>query len=254
MRSPVPFTYHYMPVNQWVRRLIAEGYVGGPTTSTSATTPATPPTAPTLAVRPRAGRVGRDRRPGVALDPSRPLAARRQRGLGRRASPRRSWSASRPDGGTYEQAEDSAVLTVRYASGVTGCCRCAQSQGGHAVQPDPPPRGPRRRRHDLRRVRLGHGAEVRGVRRRRWGRRRCCRSPTRSGAACAATTHDTYRDVFRGTDAMTRGWITAIAEQRHVRPDFADGLAVQRVVDAVVASADADGAQVPVTPVAVDRG
>jgi predicted dehydrogenase len=51
---------------------------------------------------------------------------------------------------------------------------------------------------------------------------------------------------------MTREWITAIAEQRHVRPDFADGLAVQRVVDAAVESADAGGIQVPLTRVAVD--
>ena len=59
--------------------------------------------------------------------------------------------------------------------------------------------------------------------------------------------HDTYRDVFRTTDAMTRGWVTAVAEGRHVRPDFADGLAVQRVVDAAVASAAGGGCQVPVS-------
>ena len=34
--------------------------------------------------------------------------------------------------------------------------------------------------------------------------------------------------------------------------DFADGLAVQRVVDAAVESADAGGIQVPLTRVAVD--
>jgi len=66
--------------------------------------------------------------------------------------------------------------------------------------------------------------------------------------------HDTYRDVFRSTDAMTRAWITAITEQRHIRPDFSDGLAVQRVVDAAVESAGAGGAQVRITRVPADAG
>ena len=60
------------------------------------------------------------------------------------------------------------------------------------------------------------------------------------------TVHNTYRDVFRETDAMTRGWITAITEGRHVHPDFGDGLAVQRVLDAAVQSARTNGAQVPI--------
>ena len=52
--------------------------------------------------------------------------------------------------------------------------------------------------------------------------------------------HDTYRDVFRKTSAMTRAWIDAIAAGRTVQPDFTEGLAVQRVLDAAVRSS-ADG-------------
>ena len=55
------------------------------------------------------------------------------------------------------------------------------------------------------------------------------------------TVHNTYRDVFRTTDSMTRGWITAMAAGEHCTPDFAEGLAVQRVIDAAVDSADAGG-------------
>ena len=62
------------------------------------------------------------------------------------------------------------------------------------------------------------------------------------------TVHNTYRDVFRETDSMTRGWITAIQEGRPARPDFADGLAVQRVLDAAVESSKSGGVHVPVTP------
>jgi predicted dehydrogenase len=59
--------------------------------------------------------------------------------------------------------------------------------------------------------------------------------------------HDTYRDVFRETEAMTRGWITAIVAGRPIRPDFGDGLAVQRVVDAAVVSAAEGGGQVSIS-------
>ena len=51
------------------------------------------------------------------------------------------------------------------------------------------------------------------------------------------TLHNTYRDVFRTTQAMTRGWVTAIAEGTSVQPDLAHGAQVQRVVDAAIRSA-----------------
>ena len=141
------------------------------------------------------------------------------------------------------------MLTVRYASGAYGVLQvCAVSWEGT----------PFNQTHYLEvhgdagtiyaDVRLGHGAG---------GARRAARRDRAGDAVLPIpddiwsgvrrdNVHDTYRDVFRGTDAMTRGWITAITEQRHMRPDFAEGLAVQRVVDAAVASADADGRQMPV--------
>ena len=131
----------------------------------------------------------------------------------------------RPDGGTYEQAEDSAVLTVRYASGAYGVLQvCAVSWEGT----------PFNQTHHLE----VHGdagtiyavcdwdtvQEVRGVRRGERGPATVLPIPDDIwGGVRRDNVHDTYRDVFRGTDARTRGWITAIAEQRHMRPDFADG-------------------------------
>ncbi len=50
--------------------------------------------------------------------------------------------------------------------------------------------------------------------------------------------HDTYRDVFRMTDAMARGWVRAIQAGTIVRPDLRDGAEVQRVLDAAVRSSD----------------
>jgi predicted dehydrogenase len=58
------------------------------------------------------------------------------------------------------------------------------------------------------------------------------------------TVHNTYRDVFRGQDVLTRGWLSAIRDGASVEPDFDDGAAVQRVIDACIVSA-ADGRRVP---------
>jgi predicted dehydrogenase len=253
----VPFTYHYMPVNQWVRRLIAEGYVGRPYhvniryyTGYAADSAYSWRFDRELA---GSGVIGDLASHWIHL--ARWLLDDNEVSVGALASAFVE-RQPRPDGGTYEQAEHSAVLTVRYASGAYGVLQvCAVSWEGT----------PFNQTHHLE----VHGdagtiygvcdwdtvQEVRGVRRGERGPATVLPIPDEIwGGVRRDNVHDTYRDVFRGTDAMTRGWITAIAEQRHVRPDFADGLAVQRVVDAAVASADADGAQVPVTPVAVDRG
>jgi predicted dehydrogenase len=46
------------------------------------------------------------------------------------------------------------------------------------------------------------------------------------------TVHNTYRDVFRTQETMARAWVTAIAQGQPVRPDFADGAYIQRVMAA----------------------
>ncbi len=46
------------------------------------------------------------------------------------------------------------------------------------------------------------------------------------------TVHNTYRDVFRTQATMARQWVTAVAAGENVRPDFADGAYIQRVMDA----------------------
>ena len=53
---------------------------------------------------------------------------------------------------------------------------------------------------------------------------------------------------------MTRGWVTAIAEDRPIEPDFATGARVQELVAAAIASTDSErrlaGRAVPLTPTA----
>ncbi len=48
--------------------------------------------------------------------------------------------------------------------------------------------------------------------------------------------HDTYRDVFRTTDAMARGWARALSSGEPLRPDLRDGASVQRLMQACLRS------------------
>jgi predicted dehydrogenase len=251
----VPFTYHYMPVNRWVRRLIADGYVGRPyhVNLRYYTGYAHTPAYSWRFDRELAGSgvIGDLGSHWIHL--ARWLLDDTEVSVGALASAFVE-REPRPDGGTYDQTEDSAVLTVRYASGAYGVLQvCAVSWEGTSFN----------QTHHLE----VHGdagtiyavcdwdtvQEVRGVRRGERGPAALLPIPDDIWAgARRGNVHDTYRDLFRGMDVMTREWITAMTERRHVRPDFADGLAVQRVVDAAVESADAGGIQVPLTRVAVD--
>ena len=51
------------------------------------------------------------------------------------------------------------------------------------------------------------------------------------------TVHNTYKDVFRRQDNMTRSFIQAIVDGTKTEPDFTDGMKVQRVLDAALLSA-----------------
>jgi predicted dehydrogenase len=64
---------------------------------------------------------------------------------------------------------------------------------------------------------------------------------------------NTYRDTFRNHDHMARGFVTAIAEGRPASPDFRDGLAVQRVLDAAARSA-AEGRRVAIAEIVAGGG
>ncbi len=247
----VPFTYRYMPMMQWLRQLIAEGYIGRPLQ---------------LNFRYYSG-YALDGAYAWRFDPE--LAGSGVIGdLGSHLIHLARWLIDdveetvsavssrfverepRPDGRPYEPLEDAAILTVRYRSGTVGVLDASAVcwEGEHEFG--------QRQEFDL------HGEagtlygvcdwesvqEVRGSRRGEpmpavlpipdeiWGRLR--RQPV----------GDTYRDVFRATPAMTRGWVDAIAGGRTIAPDFDEGLAVQRVIDAAVTSATSGGGAVTVNP------
>lgn len=243
----VPFTYHYMPVNQYVKQLIEEGFVGRPYH---------------VNIRYYTG-YGLDEAYSWRFD-SEVAGAGVIGDLGSHWVHLARWllgesevsvsavsstfvdRAARPDGQPYEQLEDSAVLTVRYESGAYGVLHVS------TVCWEGTPFG---QTHHLE-IHGDQGTihatcdwdtvqEVRGLRRGEPGPPQIMPIPESIWKGVRRdTVHNTYRDVFRITDAMTRGWIDAIATGVQIEPDFDTGLAVQRVIDGALTSAAQGGAPV----------
>jgi predicted dehydrogenase len=144
----------------------------------------------------------------------------------------------RPDGVPYHAADDSAIIALEFENGATGSLLVTSL----AYEP-----GPFGQRHEWDLVGSGGTLHVLND----WVRTQRvlgCRDGEQElrdlpipddiwGSARRDIVHDTYRDTFRAGDHMTRGFVTAVAAGRKASPDFADGLAVQRVLDATARSA-----------------
>ena len=239
----VPFTYRFMPTNQFVKSLITAGYVGEPYQ---------------LSMRYFAG-YARNTAYAWRFDEAK-AGSGILGDLGSHWLDMARWflgevssvSASRnsfvpkgprPDGTGYTQTEDSAVILARFQSGATATLQVS------AVCWEGTPFG---QIHEL----DLHGSEgtlhasndwttvqeVRGVRAGETGPARPLVIPEEIwNGAPHSPVHDTYRHVFRRTEAMTRGWATAAAEGRMIDPDFANGARVQQLVAAALTSATTDG-------------
>ena len=246
----VPFTYRFMPTNQFVKRLIGEDYVGEPYQ---------------LSMRYFAG-YARDGAYAWRFDEARAGSgiigdlgshwldmARWFLGEITSVSAHRDCfvpRAPRPDMTSYTQVEDSAVILARFGTGALATLQVS------AVCWEGTPFG---QIHEL----DLHGSkgtlhatndwatvqEVRGVRAGESGPARALPIPADIwNGAPHSPVHDTYRHIFRRTEAMTRGWATAVAEGRPIEPDFATGARIQQLVAAALASATSDGAWQAVPP------
>lgn len=246
----VPFTYRYMPVNQWLKRLISTGYVGRPLhvnaryyTGFGFDTTYSWRFDREIAGSGIIGDLGShwiDLARWLLDDTEVSISAMTTNFVDR---------DPRPDGSAYDQVEDSVAMTVRYASGAYALLHTSA-----VCWEETEPFG---QTHHIE----IHGDEgtlhatcdwdtvqrVSGVRRGEGGGVKDLPIPDDIwGAVRRDVVHDTYRDVFRTTDVMTRAWISAIEAGETVRPSFRDGQAVQRVLDAAVNSAENGGCAVSI--------
>ena len=160
----------------------------------------------------------------------------------------------RPDGAPYDAAEDSAMILLEFQSGATGSLHVS------AVAHEPSPFG------QLHQMEL-HGSEGTLHAVCDWDRVQRvdgCRAgepaihelpiPDRIfDGARRDVVADTYKDTFRDHDVMARGFVTAIATGTPASPEFRDGLAVQRVVDAASRSAR-EGRRVTIAEIVAGEG
>ena len=239
----VPFTYRYMPTNQYVKRLIDDGFVGR---------------AFHLNLRyftgfARAGeyswRFDTDLAgSGVLGDLGSHWLHVARWLLGEVVeigciTSRFIERKPRPDGTDYDRAEDSAQITVRFESGAYGtlqvsavCWEGTDFNQTHHL--------------DL------HGSEgtvyayndwstvqeVRGVRANAPGPAAVMPIPDEIwGHARRDRVHDTYRDVFRAGGAMVGDWVDAVRDSVPCSPDLGEGARVQLLLDLALRSAASDG-------------
>jgi predicted dehydrogenase len=250
LATMVPFTYRWMPTNQWVKALIDEGYVGRPYHANL------------RYFADFARGAGYSWRFDVERSGSGMLGD-----LGSHWLHLARWwlgevaclgaitntfveRAPRPDGTDYVRGEDSAIMYLRLESGALGTLQvsavCWEGTGfGQTHHAEV------------------HGSEgtlyatidwdtvqeVRGVRVGERGGARVLPVPDRFWhGARRSSVHDTYRDVFRRGETMARLWLSAIAAGRRCEPDFAEGARVQRLLEAATLSVRTDGRLITVGP------
>ena len=142
-----------------------------------------------------------------------------------------------PEGNRYEQAEDTAIVALTFASGAQGVIHAT------TLAYEDTPFG---QTHHME----FHGSEgtlyhlidwdtvqrVSGARQGEGPVRELTVPERIWGDVRRDTVHNTYRDIFRRQEFMTREFVTAVAEKKPLRPDFHDGALVQRLLEAAVLS------------------
>ncbi len=239
LKNMTPFTYRYMPTSRYLKQLIDEGYIGRPYH---------------LNMRYYAD-YGRDPKYQWVFD-SDIAGSGVIADLGPHYFHLARWfygeitglscylniavkRADAPNGRAYRRADDVAVVTVQFANGACGSLMVSTvdwegTKFGQTQHMD------------------FHGSDgtlystvdwdtlqvVRGVKAGQTGGPRDLPIPDSNwNGARRDTVHNTYRDVFRQQDNMARAFITAIAENKPVYPDFNEGARVQQLIDACLASA-----------------
>lgn len=246
----VPFTYRYMPTNRYLKRLITEGFLGRPFH---------------LNLRYFTGYA---REPGYSWRFDTELAGSGVLGdLGSHWLDLARWlygeiteigavtetfydRPQRPDGSDYVRSEDSAVMTVRFASGAYGtlqtsavCWEGTAFNQTHHVDAHGSD-GTLYALNDWETVQ-----EVRGLRGGAAGPAQPLPIPDDIWAGARRDhVHDTYKDVFRSSGAMVGDFVDAVRDGRPCDPDFDEGARVQHLLALALQSASLDGRLLPAAP------
>ena len=248
LTTMVPFTYRWMPANRFVKRLIDEGAIGTPHHANlryyagfAAEPGYTWRFDPEVAGSGIVGDLGSHwiHLARWWLGEASAISAHTGHHLPR---------GPRPDGTTFPAAEDSALITLRFPTGALASLHVtAVARAGTSFDQT-------------------HHAEIHGtggtiVTTTDWDEtqevlllRAGDSGPPRPvpipddiwGDARRDRVIDTYHDVFRGSEAMTREWLTAAASGRSVQPDLDEGARVQLLVDAALESAAHGGQMVAI--------
>ncbi|PJF39481.1 MAG: oxidoreductase [Phototrophicales bacterium] len=240
VKTMTPFTYRYMPTTRYVKQLIDDGYIGRPYH---------------LNMRYYTG-YGRDTDYMWRFD-SEVAGAGVIGDLGSHWLYLARWffgeitgvtcysdalikRDARPDGSDYTQTEDTAVMTVKFENGAYGVLQVTTlawegtsfGQTHHQEF-----HGSEGTLYSF--IDWNHTQEVRGLQAGQEGGARILAVPDEIwGNVRRESVHDTYRDIFRNEDNMTREFITAIAEDKPVEgPTFEDGARIQELIDAALKSA-----------------
>jgi predicted dehydrogenase len=249
-----PFTYRFMPANAYLKELLDEGFLGQPYHLN-------------LRYYSGYGRSGAyawrfdvgEAGAGILGDLGSHWVYMARWFFGEIRAVRAAWSHlvprdPRPDGAPFEAADDAVILLVEFENGALGSLHMTSL----AHEP-----GPFGQRHEI--DLHGSGGTLRAVCDWRTIQRvEGCRADEADPhempipehiwkGARRDTVHNTYRDVFRTQETMTRAFVTAVAEGRPASPDFADGLAVQRVLEAADRSAR-QGRRVEIAEIVADGG
>ncbi len=238
VKTMVPFTYSFMPTARYLKQLIANGYIGTPYH---------------LNMRYYTGYA---REGDYLWRFDRELAGAGVVGdLGTHFLYLADWiygdvtaittllgyhveRAPRPDGASYDVTDDSAIMLLEFASGAQGVIHVT------AVAYEDTPFG---QTHHME----FHGSggtlysftdwdTIQQVRGAKVGEGMLHDLPIPDaiwGKVRLDTVHNTYKDLFRVEDFMTRGFVNAILNDTAPSPDFNDGLRVQRYLQAALLSA-----------------
>jgi predicted dehydrogenase len=248
------FTYRYMPANRYLKALVDEGYIGRPYHLN-------------LRYYSGYGRSGEyawrfdvgESGGGVSGDLASHWGDHARWLFGEIVAVTAVFSyvvprGPRPDGAPFEVGEDAAMLLLEFESGARGSIHVTSL----AYEP-----GPFGHRHEM----DLHGSDgtlrllndwltVQRIDGSRPGERETHELPIPDeywAGARRSPVHDTYRDVFREQDSMTRGFITAVAQGEKASPDFSDGLAIQRLLEAAARSAR-EARRVRIAEIVADGG